>query len=99
MALHIRSARLPKPEREYRFHPVRKFRFDFAWPDFKTALEVEGGTFTNGRHTRPKGYESDCHKYNLATLEGWKVFRVTTDMVNKGEALNLLEQAFAQGNL
>lgn len=34
----------PEFVREHRFHPTRRWRFDFAWPDEKVALEVEGGT-------------------------------------------------------
>lgn len=33
------------PEKQHKFHPDRKWRFDFAWPDHKVAIELEGGTF------------------------------------------------------
>ena len=36
-------------EKEWKFHPVRRWRFDYAFPDFRVALEVEGGVFTGGR--------------------------------------------------
>ncbi|MGI0119640.1 hypothetical protein [Zooshikella sp. RANM57] len=52
LELHIRGMKLPKPETEYIFHPSRCWRFDFAWPDRKLAVEVEGGGWSNGRHTR-----------------------------------------------
>jgi len=71
----------PEPEDEYRFHPVRRFRFDFAWPDAKVAVECEGGIWSRGRHTRGKGYENDCIKYNLAQASGWRVFRCTGGML------------------
>ena len=41
--------------REHRFDAVRGWRFDFAFPATKWALEVEGGTWSGGRHTRGKG--------------------------------------------
>lgn len=69
-----------KPEiglNEYRFHPKRKWRFDAAWPEKMIAVEFEGGIWTGGRHTRGKGYENDCEKYNNALLLGWRVFRLT----------------------
>lgn len=58
--------------REHRFHSERKWRFDFAWPDQKVALEIEGW----GRHQTFDGYRKDCEKYNAATLLGWRVLRV-----------------------
>ena len=49
----------PEPELEYRFHPFRKWRFDFAWPEQKVAVEMEGGVFIGGAHTRGGHYQSD----------------------------------------
>ena len=67
----------PMPEREFRFRPSRRWRFDFAWPEGKVAVEIEGGVYIDGRHTRGKGYERDLEKYNAAVTDGWKVFRFT----------------------
>jgi very-short-patch-repair endonuclease len=67
---------LPAPEQEVRFHPKRKWRFDLAWSQAKVAVEIEGGIYTGGRHTRPKGYLSDMEKYNSAAILGWVVIRV-----------------------
>lgn len=86
LAYHILVLRLPKPEREYRFHKKRKWRFDFAWPDHKIAAEVEGGIWVKGRHTRGLGFLKDCEKYNAAAEDGWRVFRYPTSMVNDGTA-------------
>lgn len=77
-----------KPEREFRFHDTRKWRFDFAFPELKLAIEVEGGTYTNGRHTRGSGYEKDLEKYNEAVKLGWRVLRFSTGMVTSGKAIN-----------
>lgn len=74
---------VPEPEREYRFHPPRQFRFDFAWPSCKVYVEVEGGTFVGGRHVRGASYARDCEKYNLAALDGWVGLRFTTDLIRK----------------
>ena len=95
LALHIRASQLPPPEREHRFHPVRKWRFDFAWPDRKLAAECEGGIWTGGAHTRGKHFTSDCEKYNQAALIGWRVLRFTGDMVKDGRAIKTLEGALA----
>lgn len=84
------NAQLPYPQREFRFHPKRKWRFDFAWPETKIAVEIEGGTYTRGRHVRPHGYAADCEKYNEATRAGWKVYRFTSKMVADGKAIKFL---------
>jgi len=76
-------ADLPEPIREHRFHAVRKFRFDFSWIPQKVAVELEGGTFSGGRHVRGTGFETDCIKSNLATADGWQVFRFTTQMLER----------------
>jgi very-short-patch-repair endonuclease len=62
---------------EHRFHPTRRWRFDFAHVAAKVAIEVEGGQWTNGRHNRGDGYQGDCEKYNEAQIYGWVVFRLT----------------------
>jgi len=76
---YFRAYDLPEPVGEHRFHPVRKWRFDVAWPDQKVAMEVEGGAWTKGRHTRGKGFISDMEKYNTAALMGWLLLRVIPD--------------------
>jgi very-short-patch-repair endonuclease len=70
-----------KFEREYQAIPGRRFRFDFAIPDLKIAIEYEGGTWDGGGHVRGKGYSSDCQKYSLAAIYGWCVIRVTADLM------------------
>lgn len=95
MAWQLRAASIPAPEREHRFTPPRRYRFDFAWPTARVALEVEGGTYANGRHSRGPGFERDCEKYNAAALEGWCVIRATTRMVEDGRALAAVELALA----
>lgn len=79
--------------KEFKFHPVRKWRFDYAVPEHKIALEVEGGVWTGGRHTSPKGFLGDIEKYNTATLMGWRVFRTTPDDLYKKKTLDLMKSA------
>jgi very-short-patch-repair endonuclease len=76
--IRLLSHNIPNHVRQYRFAPPRKWAFDFAWPEYKVAIEIEGGTWINGRHNRGKGFEMDCEKYNAATLLGWRVFRFTS---------------------
>jgi hypothetical protein len=73
----------PELQEEYKFHPERGFKFDFAYTQngLKIAIELEGGTFSGGAHVRGVGYAKDCLKYNLANLDNWRLFRFTTDML------------------
>ena len=71
----------PPLQPEYRFHPTRKWRFDFAHVETMICIELEGGVWSGGRHVRGQGFISDCEKYNAAQLLGWRVFRFTTDML------------------
>ena len=79
--------------KEYRFHPVRKWRFDYAIPEHLVALEVEGGVWIGGRHTSPKGFLGDMEKYNTATTMGWKVLRTTPDDLCTNKTLEMLKSA------
>jgi len=94
IAFQIKAAKLPKPEEEFKFHPERKWRFDFAYPDKKIAIECEGGTWAKkaGRHNRGVGFRNDCVKYNHASMLGWIVLRFTSDMIANGTALEMIEK-------
>ena len=63
------------PLTEHRFHPTRKWRFDYAWEDHRVALEVEGGVWVGGRHTSGAGFVKDMEKYNEAACLGWRIIR------------------------
>ena len=92
-AAQIRQAGLPEPVRELVFHTDRKWRVDFCWPEAMVAVEIDGGTWTGGRHTRGKGYEADREKLNEATLMGWTVLGVTGGQIRTRQALGWLERA------
>ena len=64
-----------EPVAEYRFHDTRRWRFDYAFPDAMLAVEIEGGVWIKGRHTRGAGYVNDMEKYNTAIEMGWRVLR------------------------
>ncbi len=79
--------------KEYRFYKSRQWRFDYALPLYKIALEVEGGVWTQGRHVRPVGFLGDMNKYNTATLLGWRVFRTTPSKLLSQDTLTLIKNA------
>ena len=90
-------AGLPTPAPEHRFCPPRRWRFDWAFVVWKLAVEVEGGSWTGGRHTRGAGFERDIEKYAEALCLGWRVLRVTPEMVRDGRALGYLERIVLLG--
>lgn len=73
-------------EREYKFCPDRRWKFDFAIISLKIGIEIEGGIFSGGRHTRGSGFIKDCEKYNKAAMYGWKVLRYTSKDITSGNA-------------
>jgi very-short-patch-repair endonuclease len=76
------------PDVEHRFHPQRKWKFDFAWPEIKVAIEVEG----RGRHQRPGGFVKDCEKYNTAESMGWHIYRWPASYINKSRIEEIVEE-------
>jgi very-short-patch-repair endonuclease len=78
-------------EHDYRFHPVRQWMFDFAFPEKMVAVEMEGGVFSKGGHTRGKHYSDDCWKYNEAQSLGWRVMRYTVKHL-ESNPMGVIEQ-------
>jgi very-short-patch-repair endonuclease len=76
---------------EYRFHPARKYRLDWADPIHKIAVEAHGSVWKQGRHTRGQGFLNDREKMNLAQSMGWRVIEVSTEQVTDGTLLKRLE--------
>jgi very-short-patch-repair endonuclease len=97
--IHLQELGIPFV-REYKFSK-RKWQADFAYPERKILVEVEGGTkpFYNragklvvGRHSKGKGFDDDCEKYNEAQRLGWKVYRFSTSQVNSEHAKYFIEK-------
>lgn len=62
---------------EFKFHPSRKWRADFALPAAKILVEIDGGVWSGGRHTRGAGFVRDQEKLNAAAVLGYRVLRFT----------------------
>ena len=96
-AIHLRAHKIPF-EREFMFAKSigRKWRADFhIEPDI--LVEIEGGVFVQGRHTRGMAFVGDCEKYNAATLMGYRVFRfVPKQHVQTGLAIETITKALAE---
>jgi hypothetical protein len=96
LLLQIKAAGLPEPVAQYRLIPGRRFRADFAWPDRKLWLDVQGGQWVNGHHNRGSSVEGDAEKVSLASILGWRPLIATTSMVRSGKALALIERAMKE---
>ena len=81
----------PALERQHEAVPGRKWRFDFAHVATRVAVEIDGGTWNRGGHVRGLGYRNDREKDNAATLLGWRVFRLTGDMIDAGNVQPILD--------
>ena len=94
LAVHAKELGLT-PTLEHRFAPPRRWRFDIAFMDERIAVEIEGGAWTRGRHTRGAGFIGDMEKYNAAVIHGWRLLRFTPDQVMNGTAREVLAEAIA----
>ena len=68
--------------------PDRKFRFDFACQSRRFLVEIQGGTYSGGAHSRPLGLARDYEKCNLAQRHGWKIYQFDKFAVEDGSAVN-----------
>ncbi|MEL3918151.1 hypothetical protein [Aeromonas enteropelogenes] len=97
-ALHgkvlVQLAGFPDPVTELLFHSKRHWRLDYAWPDHMIALEVHGGIYSGGRHTRGRGFVEDRCKMNEASLLGWIVLEITPEHIESGQLRTWLLSAF-----
>ncbi len=89
--IFLKALNIPRPKSEHKFHPTRRWRFDYAWIDQKVALEIEGGVWIKGRHNRGRGYVDDMEKYNAAVILGWKVLRFTPEQITNGYATKIIK--------
>lgn len=83
--------------RQHQFHATRGWLLDFAWPGQLLAMEVDGGTWIGGAHSRGAGQERDCEKLAAAVVLGYRVMRATTNQVKSGAAAGWLEQVLRKG--
>lgn len=91
----LRAAKVPPFERQHRFVPGRRLSADFAWPQLRLIVELQGGIWRKGggAHSHPLNLIRDLERLQLAVMHGWYVFPVLTDDVKPGRALRLVEAA------
>ncbi|MFY9379409.1 MAG: hypothetical protein WAP07_04095 [Acutalibacteraceae bacterium] len=69
--------------KEFKFHKKRRWRIDYYLPQYRVGVEIEGGVWIQGRHTRGQGFINDCEKYNQAQIGGIRVLRYSADTIKK----------------
>lgn len=80
--------------RQYRAVADRKWRWDFAFPDARLLVEVQGGLWLpKSAHTWGAGLRRDYEKHNAAALAGWRTLYVTREMIEGGRAVALIVRA------
>lgn len=78
-----------------RFHPSRLWRWDYAWPEHRVALEVHGGLYTAGHHSRGASQEGDFEKTNAAAELGWRVLHCVPRKLTHAATLETIRRALA----
>jgi very-short-patch-repair endonuclease len=101
LKLMVRAKLLPAYVREFGFTiegRKKPWRADFAWPEYKLMVEVDGGEFVQGRHNRggPR-YQDDLRKGNRAAILGYTVLHFSTGMMD--EAITTIEEWFKARSL
>lgn len=76
---------------------LKDWRFDFAWPQYMLAVEVEGITKEGGRHQRIGGFNMDLKKYHCAMDMGWTVYRTGHHILKTGESIRLIKKLIEGG--
>jgi len=78
---------------EFYFCTDRQFRIDYAIPEFKIAIEQEGGIFMKGNsgHSSGTGIARDMEKNNLLVSKGWRLIRRQPNEMLTMETLSILK--------
>lgn len=92
--LLIKEAGLPEPQMEVKMVDKRRFRIDYAWPDIKLGVEIQGGVYTRGAHGSIYGILSGYTKANIAACNGWRLLYYTPQQMTSNETINQIREAY-----
>lgn len=87
---------LPIPDHEYRWHPTRKWKFDYLWNGWLAAEKV-GGVWIRGHHSRGQSQIDDFERMNEAVIMGYSVLQFTPQQFDSGEAFAVIRRALEAG--
>lgn len=79
-------------DKHVKFHPTRKWEFDYFARQFKLGVEIHGGTHMAGHHVRGQGFHDDREKTNAAAELGITVLEFTGAMLTDGTAIAQTER-------
>jgi hypothetical protein len=75
----------PAPEREYFAIPGRDFRWDYAWPQLRVLVEIQGA-----QHRIKKMFKADIEKRALAMLAGWRCLELDRHSISTERSVEWL---------
>lgn len=91
--LSFLASQIPGVIAEHQFAPPRRWRFDYAWPGPRVALEVQGGIWTAGRHVRGAALLKEWEKLNEAAAMGFRIIYCQPKDLMTGETIDLIRRA------
>lgn len=85
-------------QREYQFHPTRRWRLDLAATDIRLGVECEGvgARGKPGRHQLTQHLHANTEKHSALAAMGWRLVRVTGRQIQTGHALAWVQAALAE---
>jgi len=97
----IQSLGIKEPVQQFKFRETRKWRVDFAWPERKLAVEIEGGIWRRGggAHSHPVNIERDIDKGNALAMAGYHLLRFTDKHIRSGEGVQTVKAFLIQKEL
>jgi very-short-patch-repair endonuclease len=93
LAFQLLSVKTQFFEREFQIVPDRRYRADFFFIRARLIVEVDGGGWVNGRHSRGYGIENDAEKSALIARMPARLMRVTPKQIKDGRALDWILKA------
>jgi hypothetical protein len=101
-AAQVRRYRLPEPVRQLKFalDVRRKWAWDFAWPQFMVAVELQGlvveaignRRYVRGGHGTVPGMINDMEKLNAGVLLGWSPLWFAQNHVRSNDAIAVTQR-------
>ena len=98
LSVQLQQAGIPfRREHMFAKSMKRRWRADFeVWKnhwDHAILVEIDGGGYVAGRHSRGAGMEKDAEKQSAAAILGYRVIRATPKQVEDGRCLSWIRQA------